>query len=464
MASINRANRVRLLTNRTHEGAPAPKINVVEQLERSVMSCLLWENEFYEDGETIAKRIARLVAEAPLEDIARIAIQAKEDMHIRHVPLLLARELVRRQDGRKYFGAIADRLILRPDDITEFLAIYWKDKPDEALAKQVKVAVGNAFRKFDEYQLAKYNGGSKKISLRNAIRILRPKPENKKQSNLWKRLVKDELKTPDTWEVAISATKDKKGEWTRLLKENALGGLAMLRNIRNMREAGVDEDLIRAGIENINAGRLLPMNFISAAKHNPQFEREIEAKFIECFTAKPKLDGKTVILVDVSGSMSGYGARLSAKSELERLDVACALAMIAREMCENCRVYSFSDKVVAVPARQGFALRDAISKSQAHSGTYLGQALHDIMGKEKFDRLIVITDEQSHDNVPGVKGAYMINVASNKNGVGYGQWLHIDGWSDKVMDYIALHEAGYPEEVAEKPKTKSVKKAARKKR
>jgi hypothetical protein len=58
----------------------------------------------------------------------------------------------------------------------------------------------------------------------------------------------------------------------------------------------------------------------------------------------------------------------------------------------------------------------------------------------RLDRLIVVTDEQSHDPVPQLKG-YMINVASNQNGVGYGQWVHIDGWSDKVLDYIVKYEA-----------------------
>ena len=45
-------------------------------------------------------------------------------------------------------------------------------------------------------------------------------------------------------------------------------------------------------------------------------------------------------------------------------------------------------------------------------------------------RLIVITDEQSHDPVPdpAAKHAYLINVASYRNGVGYGRWTHIDGW------------------------------------
>ena len=88
-----------------------------------------------------------------------------------------------------------------------------------------------------------------------------------------------------------------------------------------------------------------------------------------------------------------------------------------------------------MPARRGFALRDAIAVSQAHSGTYLGKALGEL--SESYERLIVITDEQAHDAVPRPKGkGYMINVASYKNGVGYGKWTHIDGWSDSVIEYI----------------------------
>ena len=30
----------------------------------------------------------------------------------------------------------------------------------------------------------------------------------------------------------------------------------------------------------------------------------------------------------------------------------------------------------------------------------------------------------------------MIDVASFKNGVGYGPWTHIDGWSEAVVEYI----------------------------
>jgi 60 kDa SS-A/Ro ribonucleoprotein len=429
MATLNRLQKFF-----THEGAPAARIDALAQLERSVMSCLLWESEFYEDGQTIGQRIAGLVKQVPAADVARVAIQAKEDMRLRHVPLLLARELMRTKEGRAQAKGLFPRVILRPDDITEFLAIYWKGNKDEPLAKQVKKGLGDSFRKFDEYQLAKYNGGQKAVKLRDALRITRPKPASLHQAELWRKLVEGELATPDTWEVELSRGGDKKAAWSRLLAEDKLGGLAMLRNIRNMKQAGVDADEIRHGIRKLKAGRLLPINFIAAARHNPQFEPELEAKFFECFAGREKPGGKTIILVDVSGSMD---AALSAKSEMRRMDVACSLAMIGREMFEDLRVFTFSNSLVEVPGRRGFALRDAITGSQPHGGTELGKAVGSLPAR---DRLIVITDEQSHDPVPQLKG-YLINVASNKNGVGYGQWVHVDGWSDKVLDYIVKYEA-----------------------
>jgi hypothetical protein len=102
-------------------------------------------------------------------------------------------------------------------------------------------------------------------------------------------------------------------------------------------------------------------------------------------------------------------------------------------------IYSFSDNLVRVPNRSGFALRDAINASQPHNGTYLGKAVSGI--EEKYDRLIVITDEQAHDTVPSPKArGYVINVASYKNGVGYGKWVHIDGWSEAIIEYIRAAE------------------------
>jgi uncharacterized protein (DUF58 family) len=153
-----------------------------------------------------------------------------------------------------------------------------------------------------------------------------------------------------------------------------------------------------------------------------------------------KLAGKTIVLVDVSGSMI---APLSRRSEMQRTDAAYGLAVLLREIGEKVAVYSFSDRIVEVPARRGFALRDAIDVSQSHNSTMLGDAVEWLNRKERFDRLIVITDEQAHDRVPHPKAkGYVINVASYKNGVGYGKWTHIDGWSESVIDYIRMLEQG----------------------
>lgn len=452
MATINR-----MIREYTHPGAKASKIDLVSQLERSVMSCLLWENSFYEDGASIADRITHLVGKVPAYETARIAIQAKEDMHLRHVPLLLARELARTKDGKSQLKLVLPKLITRPDDITEFLALYWKDgkKP---LAKQVKILLGEAFRNFSEYQLQKYNGGSKAVKLRDAIKMTRPKPIDDAQAALWGRLVKGELQTPDTWEVAISYTKDKKTEWERLLTDNKLGGLAMLRNIRNMREAGINDDLIRKGISAINAGKLLPINFISAARYNLQFENTIEEKFFDCFSKSSKLTGKTILVVDVSGSMRG---KLSAKSDLTRMDIAGAISMIAREMCEYPVIYctagndfSRQHATIQIPARRGFSLCDYVRGGEANKyigggGIFLAQCIEFIKKEQSSaDRIIVLTDEQDCDIKLNPASAdafgkynYLINISSEKNGIGYHKWLHIDGWSDKVLDYIVKYES-----------------------
>ena len=93
-----------------------------------------------------------------------------------------------------------------------------------------------------------------------------------------------------------------------------------------------------------------------------------------------------------------------------------------------------------VAARRGFALRDAIVGSQPHMGTELGKAIREV--DQKGVRLIVFTDEQAHDAVDAPKGAgYMVNVASYQHGVGHGPWRRIDGFSEKILDWIIANEA-----------------------
>ena len=437
---------------RTHEGAPARAVTAEQALRRTVLSCMLWEGEFYEDGVQIAGRVHELVPKVDAAKVAALAVEARGKMKLRHAPLLLVREMARHATHRALVGETLECVIQRADELSEFVAIYWAGGR-QPLSAQVKKGLAAAFGKFDEYALAKYDRTGT-VRLRDVLFLSHARPVDEAQAALWKRLAENELATPDTWEVALSAAgrgdgQEKREVWERLLAERKLGALALLRNLRNLHAAGVSEELVLSALAALKTERVLPFRFLAAARNAPQWEEALEtAMFRALETRTGKLAGHTVVLVDVSGSME---SPLSARSEMRRTDAAYGLAILLREIAEKVTIFTFSDRAQRVASRRGMALRDALEKSQPHSGTYLGAALKQVEGevREGYDRLVVITDEQSHDSVPAPKGVgYVINVASAQNGVGYGAWTHVDGWSEVVVDYIAELESGEGEPLA----------------
>jgi 60 kDa SS-A/Ro ribonucleoprotein len=439
MATINKSQSVR-----THERGKGRAFGPEQQLRRALMNCMLWEDQFYEDGVSIAERIGALVPKVKAETVAAMAIEAREDMKLRHAPLLIVREMARHEGHKVLVADTLECVIQRPDELTEFLAIYWADaigpmqqRKTRAVSAQAKKGLARAFAKFDAYQLAKYDRDGA-VRLRDVLFITHAKPKDEAQEKVWKQLVDGKLDAPDTWEVALSGGADKKETFGRLIAEKKLGALALLRNLRNMQLAGVSKQTIGKALDEMRTDRVLPYRFIAAAQHAPDLEPELEHAMFRSIEGHAKLKGKTRLLVDVSGSMDGM---LSGRSTMRRLDAACGLAVLAREIGENVEVFTFSDHVKKVPSRRGFALRDAIVGSQPHMSTYLGRAIAEV--DQKGVRLIVFTDEQAHDRVDAPKGAgYMVNVASYQHGVGEGDWARVDGFSEKILDWIIAREAG----------------------
>jgi 60 kDa SS-A/Ro ribonucleoprotein len=432
----------------THEGGIASRVTPLEELRRTVMACLLWESGFYESGESVVARIQRLVPLCSPTDVAQIAVDARNRQRLRHVPLLLVRELARNPQ-RCPDGLIAETLcavVQRADELAEFLALYWSEEKSQdprarkPLANQVKKGLACAFQKFNEYQLAKYNRDVT-VRLRDVLFMVHAKPRDDEQAALWKRLIDGTLVAPDTWEVALSGGANKKEAFERLLREGKLGYLALLRNLRNMQDAGVDESLVFTALaEGAAKSKALPFRYVAAARAVPAWEPAIDSAMQAAMAGMDKLSGSTVVVVDVSGSMD---TQLSTKSDLTRMDAAAALAVLVRGVCENVRVFTFSNQAVEVAPRSGMALIDAILRSQPHVGTQLGAAVDAIRSQVPADRMIVITDEQSHDRVGKPSGrGYMINVATNQQGVGYGDWTHIHGFSEAIVSYIVETERG----------------------
>ena len=431
----------RMFPVRTHEGAVAQKVDAKSELRRTVLTCLLWEATFYEKGNDIAKRIAALAAENKPEVLAALAREARTKMQLRHAPLFLARELARRKGAGPLVAETLESVIQRADELGEFVALYWKEKK-QPLSAGVKRGLARAFTKFDAYQLAKYDRESA-VKLRDVLFLCHAKPKDEAQAALWKKLVENTLESPDTWEVALSAGKDKRENFERLLREGKLGGMAVLRNLRLMLASGVDSKLIRERLDK-GVARALPFRFVTAARHAPKLEDALEKAMLKGIAGLEKLAGLTGLVVDVSGSMN---YKLAKKGETTRIDAAAGLAILLREKAEDFSIATFSDACVELPPRRGFALRDAIVGSQAHSGTYLKRALTQLYDKQEWrelERLIVITDEQSHDGIlrAWTPRAYVVNVAPYKHGISYGNnWTHIDGWSERIVDYITAVEA-----------------------
>jgi hypothetical protein len=437
-------------------GMKAAKQNNIALLRRVVLANLLWENIAYIDGVSVSKEIERLIPLCDPHDVASLAVEARVNQKLRHVPLFICVEMLKHKEHAPLVRMILPKIITRADMITDIVALYEKSNGKiKPMAKSLKDGLAKSFENFNEYQFAKYDRDAK-IKLRDVMFLVRPKPSQGKE-DLYKKIAERNLNTPDTWEVALSTGKDKKETWTRLIEENKIGGLAMLRNIRNMREASVDKKTIAKGLSSLKSHMLLPLNFLASARMNPEFEREIEEAMIDSYNHLPKLKGKTLFIVDVSGSM---GSLTSSGSQFSRLDHACAMAMLAANQCEDFELVATAGndgtrigahEHVKYP-KKGFGVFKQIVETKHRiggGGIFTRQCLEWCKKEfgEVFDRIIVFSDSQDCDNVnkvpnPFAKNNYICDVSSNTRGVCFkGKWsAEISGFSEHFITYIAGYE------------------------
>ena len=427
----------------------------ISLLRRVVLANLLWEDNAYVDGEATAAAIKRLVPLCNPEDVANLTEEARLVQKLRHTPLFLVSEMCKYEGTKKYVPEVLPRIITRADMLTDFLAIYW-NKKKTPIAKCAKKGLAAAFHNFNEYKFAKYDRNGA-IKLRDVMFLVHPKPRNEYETTLFEKIASRSLTVPETWEVMLSAGKDKKATWTKLIEEGKIGGLAMLRNLRNMVQAGVDKKVIEKGLRELKSSMLLPMNFLQAADNAPEFKRQIEDAMIESYKNLPKLPGRTLFIVDVSGSMGCY---YSFKSKYDRLAAASVMAMLAANQCEDFELvctagsdYARKHKTehIKYPSK-GFDIISQIHSSASYlggGGIFTRQCLdwcrENIEGG--FDRIIVFSDSQDCDTnkalpKPYGKYNYIVDVSSEKRGICYkGIWTaEVTGFSENFLTFIASYE------------------------
>lgn len=441
----------------THEGGPA-YINkdATLQLRRLVSACFLFENQYYESGQDVAARIHEVAARVETSALIDEMKRAKELMGLRHAPLWLALELLKRPGSDTIGNAVAS-IITRVDEIPEIVALYQMGQRSKPLSKQLKRALRMAFNKFDQYQFSKYDRDGL-YNVRDVMFLVHPKPADDEHKAIFKMLANQTLPPAETWEVALSGigtqpgmTPDERKQarvlaWSGLLTRNKIGALALLRNLRNMSADGIPGALVTDALRTAKLGyKIFPHQIYAAWKNAPNYSSQLNMLLRRALESFPTMGGTTVLLVDVSDSMN---QKISGRSEMSRMESASMLALMIGQMCSgNVQLYTFSNNLVQVPFEPAFSMIDRIKQSQHNSGTDFGSAVDAMVMRGMFngvDRFIVITDEQARNSptkTVTVPNKYVVNVGTDEAGIRCTKnWRHIDGFSNAVPEWIVGEE------------------------
>lgn len=432
----------------------SPKLELISMLLTNMV-----QDQFYRpQGDTI-ERLRALVQLNDRKFAAKAGIYARTKFGMRSITHVLMAELSRESKG---LAKAFEKTIYRPDDITETLA-YYLSNYNMPLPAALKKGLRKAFGKFDAYQLAKYRGEGKSVSLVDAVNLLHPKPTEKNGSAIGD-LVTGKLKSTGTWESKLTKAGQDAGDdiekkeelkadaWAELIKEKKIGYFALLRNLRNIIEQAPDQ--IEAACEMLTDEKLIkkslvmPFQFDTAMQAVGSQHRQVllaAAKALDlCLNNVPTFGGRTLIAVDVSGSMAGNPIRVAS---------IFAAALYKKNDSD---LVAFDDKAY----RPTFIPTDSIStisrslQGVGGGGTDFNVIFDPNVAKFPYERIVILSDMQGWVNNAGVKRGfdsyckrYTRPHLYSFDVQGYGTLMFpeskvycLAGMSDKTFDVMKLLE------------------------
>lgn len=500
-----------IVTN--HEGAKAFKMSAEMELYTTVVTWSL-NDTFYEKDKTRMERLSKLIAQCNPVFVGKLAVYARTKMYMRSVPLVLATELAKLHSGDDLVARVTDGVIGRADEITELLACYQMvnqrtgTKKLNRLSKQMQKGLSQAFNRFDEYQFAKYNRDGD-IKLRDALFLVHPRAKDDLQQLIFNKIVANGLQTPYTWETELSALGQLnfdsveakaiafRAKWEELIDSGKFGYMALLRNLRNIQEAGVSYAHFKkvcatlADGEQVAKAKQFPFRYLAAYRElitpastvktiamaakaaitgNKGYTGDLLdalEKAVQASAANIRgFDENTRVLLacDVSGSMQ---KPISANSKVLLYDIGLMLAMLLQSRCNNVEVGMFGNtwKTIAVPRHNILGNVQEFYRREGEVGYstngYL--VIHDLnIRRVKMDKVMLFTDCQLWNNNNSTNHIqeqwvyYKQHIAPNAklylfDLAGYGQTplqllqndvYLVSGWSDKVFDVLAAIEKG----------------------
>lgn len=211
MAKFNTTN-----TNKTENrnGHIAYAMSNKEQLMTAVLSTMFGEEKYYGSTDDDIISLATKICKREPIFVSNLACYARNEFNMRSVSHVLTSVVAR--EAAEYTRRTVHGVVRRADDITEIMACYVSmyGKP---FPNALKKAIAEEIQRFDEYQIAKYNGGKKAIKFRDVLRITHPNPKTKEVEALFGKILSDQLETPYTWETELSARGNTKEVWEGII-------------------------------------------------------------------------------------------------------------------------------------------------------------------------------------------------------------------------------------------------------
>lgn len=438
-------------------GGAAFTMNPEMELTHAVLTTFL-EDKFYESGSARQARIQALIAQNKPEFVAKLAVVARKEFNMRSVSHVLLGELSKIHRGDSLVSRAIIEAAVRPDDLTELVAFIGTPLP-----KQVKRGIRNAILKFSPYQLAKYKAEGKAVSMVDVFNLVHPKAQHasEEQKVAWKKLMTGTLVSTDTWESEIANAKDEAGrkeQWERLVREDKLGYMALIRNLNNLIKYNVSPETKNLAIakltnpEEVKNSKQLPFRYLTAfenVKGNRPFTDAISEAMDIAVSNVPELPGRTLIAIDTSGSMGGDPIRKAS---------IFGATLVKANAGADIILYDTSIKELTVSGRSPVIdLAQTIEKAAMGGGTQTSLVFGYAASKQAvYDRIIIISDNQSW-NESSVQRAYDdYKAAYNTNPYVYaidiqgygtrdvkgGRVFNLTGWSDRLLDFVGKMEQG----------------------
>lgn len=448
----------------------SPKLAFVSLLLTSFL-----KDQFYRSKEDVMEDVINGIDKiADKQFVAKAAVYARNEFGMRSVTHIVGAELANKVKGEKWMRPFLYSLIRRPDDMIETWA-YYMEKYGKPIPNSMRVAFGKAFSKFDNYQIAKYRMQDKKYKLVDLANYTHPKATEKNKEAI-AQLVADKLKASDTWNAELSKGGRKDEEdfkakvWEKLFAENNVPYFALVRNLRNIAQDAPDLiDKACELLENeeaIKKSLLFPFRFVTAVKqlqtdgiNEPRIYKSLNIALETSMNNVPKFDGRTLVVVDHSGSMDSNGA----SKQLSNFEIGALFGVILAKTNGADFIYFGDDAKYAAfnpmdstPTLISYLakLNDGDSEVRVGHGTNF----HSIFetANKAYDRICIFSDMQGwveFDAPTGSFNDYKKRVGANPkiysfDLTGHGTMMFpedgvycLAGFSDKIFSLMKLMES-----------------------